>query len=296
MGAPRERWFRLAAVALLGAFLAGAGYFLQVRDSRLRSAPAPEPAWRSADRSAAFLEQQIRPLAAGDSTRSRHALARLQACTILPATNDSLRLRLIRSLNSGHEFDSEILLTRQAVKNGYDLELNRMREAKEPAGLRIAVRAGAVEAVSQGAGTPPIWGAWTGATQLPLALGDLQMGEVLELCRAVAGGEVQALGYLDGMGAQPQLLLEANLAPPRGGSSSENPAAGARAIAYVDSATCALRSVRVLDEKGFVVRVYDGLIWQTLDSGARLSQVRVTSMPSNSHTLLHRIAARGMTP
>lgn len=75
------------------------------------------------------------------------------------------------------------------------------------------------------------------------------------LCRAVTGGEVKALGGLGGMGAQPQLLLEASLAPAPHGSSSQNAAAG-----------------------------------------ARLSQVRVTSMPSNSHTLLHRIAARGMTP
>jgi hypothetical protein len=99
------------------------------------------------------------------------------------------------------------------------------------------------------------------------------------------------------MGARPQLVLEASLVSAEGGSSpsgehNENPATGQRAFAYVDSATCALRSVRVFDGKGYVVRVYDDLVWEMSNSSLRLSELRVTSMPSSSHTVFHRAVVR----
>jgi hypothetical protein len=294
MGARRGRRFFLGAITLLGAGLIAIAYVVQLRESQRRSAPAPEPAWRSADRSVAFLQHQLRPRATGDSIATARIVACVRASKPLDSTTDPLRVRMIRSLNSGHEFDSEIVLTCRAVETGQDLELNVTRGGQEPFRLRLQVRAGVIAAIQQAVASPSTWQPWTGARDLPLALGDLQVDEVLELCRAFAAGEFTPLGYLDGMGARPQLVLETKLAPrqrtsPESGEHIDTPAAGERALAYVDSATCDLRGVRVLDAKGYVVRVYENMVWEMSGSRPRLSELQVTSMPSSSHTVFHRV-------
>jgi hypothetical protein len=294
MGARRDRRFYLGATALLGAGLLAVALMLQIGESRRRAAPAPEPAWRSADRSATFFEHQLRPLAAGDSIVSQRVLARLRACNLLESTTDPIRMRMTRSLNSGHEFEAEIAMTCRAAETGQDIELNVTRGSQEPVRLRVELRSGAITAISQAVATPSAWQPWTGAQDLPLALGDLQVGEVLELCRAFAGSTFKPLGYLDGMGARPQLVLDTSLAAPertapQSVAHNETPSAGARALAYVDSATCDLRSVKVLDVKGYLVRVYDDLRWEMTDSRPRLSELQVTSMPNSSHTVFHGV-------
>ena len=296
MGARRDRRFYLRATALAGGSLLAIAFVLQRGESRRRSAPAPEPAWRSADRSAAFFEHQIRPLAAGDSIVPPRILAGLRACKLNESTFDPIRVRMTRSLNSGHEFEAEIVMTCRAVETGQNLELNVTRGDQEPVRLRVEVRAGAITAISQAVAQSSAWQPWTGAQDLPLALGDLQMGEVLELCRGFAGERFKPLGYLGGMGARPQFVLEMSLAPTgrtalRSREPAATPTAGERALAYVDSATCNLRSVKVLDVKGFVVRVYDDLVWEMSDSRPRLRELQVTSMPSSSHTVFHRVVA-----
>jgi len=296
MGARRDRRFYLGAITLLGAGLVAIAFGLQLRDSQRRSAAAPEPAWRSADRSAAFLERLLRPLAAGDSIVPPRVLAGLRACTLLESTADPIRVRMNRRLNSGHEFEAEIVLTCRTVATGQDLELNVTHGIQEPIRLRVEVRAGAITAISQAVANSTAWQLWTGAQDLPLALGDLQLAEVLQLCGAFAGGKFRPLGYLDGMGARPQLVLATSLVPAeratlRSGEPNDTPAAGERALAYVDSATCDLRSVRVLDVKGYLVRVYDNLVWETSNSRPRLSELQVISNPSNSHTVFHRVVA-----
>jgi len=293
MGVRRDRRFFLGSITLLGACLVAIAYVVQLRESQRRSAPAPEPAWRSAERSVAFLKHQLRPLAAGDSV----VPARLHNDKFLDLTTDSICVRMIRSLNTGHAFESEITVNCRVVESGQNIELNVTREGHEPVRLRLEVRAGAIAAIQQADAASSTWQPWNGAQDLPLAIGDLQVGEVLELCRAFAGGKFKPLGYLAGMGARPQLVLETSLAladstSPRSDPHNENPAAGERALAYVDSATCDVRSVRVFDAKGFVVRVYEDLVWETSDSRPRLSQLQVTSIPSNSHTMFHRVTVQ----
>lgn len=296
MAARWDRRFFLGATALLGAVLVGLALVLQMGDSRRRSAPPPEPPWRTADRSAAYLEKQLRPIALSDSAGVVRVLAALRELKFLECTGEPTTWHMTRSFNSGHEFESEIVLTCSAVAAGHDVELSATRAGKEPLQLRMAVRAGVITGVETGGGTPLVWQPWTGAEAFPLALGDLQVGEALQLGRACAGRSFKPLGYLNGMGARSQLVLETDLVPaaratPPAAEDRVPAAAGARALAYVDSATSELRSVRVLDAKGYLVCIYDGMAWAMAAPRSPLASLRVTGIPSSSHTQLRRVVA-----
>ena len=297
MAARWDRRLFLGATALLGATLLVAGLVLQAGDSRRRAAPPPEPAWRTTDRRAAYFEKQLRPVSAGDGVAVARVSGALRAVKFLDCTGDSIHMRMTRSLNSGHEFDSEMVWTCRAAEAGHEVEMDMTRGSQEPLRLRMMVRVGAIARVETGTGMPPVWQPWTAAQALPLALGDLPVSEVLELAHACTRDQFKMMGFLGGLGARPQAVLEASLAQTAQDSAStaaarvEKPAAGERALAYVDSATSELRSVRVFDAKGYLVRLYDGLVWTTTDSGARLSELQVTSVPNASHSVFHRLPA-----
>jgi len=280
----------LFGFTLLGAALLVIAAVLQSRETQRRSAPPPEPAWHSADRSAAYLLSQLQPLAAGDSATTRRALACLRACAFLDTATDSTFVRMTRTMNSGHEFDGAFEVRCRATATGQDLEFTLIREGHEPVRLGVEVRAGAVAVVHH---AEP----WKAAADLPLALGDLQIAEALALGQAFAAGALQPLGVLQGLGARSQIVFEVTgfmPAQPASAESSERDAGsatGARALVYVDAATCGLRSVRVLDTKGYVVRVYEDLTPTTENANARIAAFRVTSLPSSSHTVFRRVAS-----
>jgi len=292
MRARPGRGMLLGALSLLGAGLLAIASVMQVRESASRSAPKPEQAWRSADRSDAFLVNRLRRLSPADTTATQRVLARLQSCAFLDTT--SIQLHMTRRLNSGHEFDAEITVTHRAAEAGEDVELTVMRTGRDPVRLRAQLRSGEITGFEQAVTPASTWQPWTTEPGLPFAIGDLDLSECVALCRAFALGALEPLGYLCGMGAEPQLVLAANLG--RAEPADDSKAAAARretvgigALAYVDSATSRLRRVCVLDAKGYVVRIYEDLVWDTSRSRPRLSELHVASMPSSSQTVLRRV-------
>jgi hypothetical protein len=162
--------------------------------------------------------------------------------------------------------------------------------------LQVDVRGGAIAAVRQTDAATAAGQAWSDARGLPVAFGDLPLEEAVALAHAFAHGAWRPLGRVDALGAEPQLVLESalKLAPDLepGGAGTPAPAGadtagatGTRAWAYVDAATAALRSVRVLDAADFVVRTYEDLMWASAVSPRRLASFRVTSNAHASHTL-----------
>lgn len=285
----------LIGITLVGAVLLAIAAVWQSRETQRRAAGSPAPAWRSADRSVTYLEAQIRAFAPSDSAGWRRAVACLQALDLLPSgTSDPARARMTRTMNSGHAFDAEISVTRRTAAPQLELEFELTRPGQAQLRLRLDVRAGTIAAVRQADAASSSWQPWNGAPELPLSLGDLPVAEVLALAHAFGSGRLRPVGAVETLGAQPQLVLETmdfESAPgtePAAGDPT-NDTAGARAWAYVDAATCALRSVRVFDSKGFVVRMYEDLGWVESGARMRLSQLRVTSMPNNSHTVFRHL-------
>jgi hypothetical protein len=282
----------LLGFTLLGAALVAIAAVLQSRDSQRRAAAPPAPAWHSADRTAAYLQSQLEPLAAGDSASTRRALAGLRACQFLDTTPGSATLHMTRSMDSGHEFDAVIGVNSRPAATGQDLEFALLREDQEPIRLRVEVRAGAVAAVHHAGRDATAWEPWNMAADLPLALGDLQIAEALALGHAFAAGTLQPLGVLRGLGARPQIVFETTrFAAAETGEKDAGNAAAARALVYVDLSLGRLRSVRVLDADGYVVRVYEDLTPVAADAMTRIAAFRVTSRPSSSHTVFRRVAS-----
>jgi len=286
---PGRRRF-LVSIALLGTALIAIAAVLQWRDSKQRAVPAPEAAWRTADRNAAILERSLRPLTAGDSLALSRILATRRQFDFFGPPSTPVFFHLRRGLDSGLEFDAEIALRLRSVDSGRDIEIDVAPVNRDPVRFRIEVRGGAIAAMQQAAAdsTAP-WQPWTGARDLPLAVGDLPVAEVLELAAQWMGTDLEPLGFLAGMGARPQYVFEMRLsalahAPIADAATS---AVGSRALVYVDSATCEPRCVRVLDVRGYVVRIYEDPIWSE-GAVSRLVQFRVTALSSSSHSVFRR--------
>lgn len=288
-----SRRFLLVATTLVGAGLLAIAGVLQQREAQRAAAPLPEPAWRSADRSAAFLRNQLRPFAAADSAALARVAGHLHGCRFLDPATDPIHFHMTRALNSGHEFEAEVVLARRALPEGQQLELRVRRGNGAALHLRVGLQDGAIVAVEQATDSAATWRPWTGRQDLPLALGDLQLDEVLELGRAFDRGALVPVGRLEGLGSQPQFVLEASLdttavlsGSPAG--STPSPAVGAAALVYVDAQTGQVRSVRILDAKGYVVRVYEDLVWDPSGPQPFLAALQVTSIAGSSRTLFRR--------
>jgi hypothetical protein len=57
---------------------------------------------------------------------------------------------------------------------------------------------------------------------------------------------------------------------------------------YVDAQSGQVRSVRILDAAGYVVRQYEDLVWEMAGSGSRLAAFQVMSIAASSHTQFRR--------
>jgi hypothetical protein len=262
----------LLVLTVLGAGLLATAWVLDRRTSRQRPVPPMQPAWRTAERSVTFLQHQLRPLATSDSIATRRAVARLRDARVLDFGRDTLRVRLIRRLNSGHEFESDVLLVPHAGATGHAVEVQVTRRHQPPIQFQFELREGEVAS--------PLAG------EALFAFGDLPIEEAIELRRSLEGGRFEPLGMLAGLKAEPQLILAATLGATADSSSTST--RGRSAFAYVDSASCELRGVWVFDAQGYVVRVYDHLVWDATRS--RLAALEVSSNPNGSRTVLRSVS------
>jgi hypothetical protein len=285
----RDRRFFFAVMVLCGGALLGLAFLVQQRDRERREAPGPEPTWHAAEHNADFFKSRLRPLVPSDSALVARIRARLrQTGPVFPAV-DSLHLHVTRTLNSGEIFASENVLAWRPTQEGRELTWVVERNGRARARLRVRIRNGRLGIIEQETpGAPGSWQAWTEGADVPLALGDLPIGEVLALHRELMVDGLRPLGIAAELGATPQLVCESILVPTS--AATTKPAIEAvRALAYIDSASASIQRIRVFDPGGYELRAYEDFEWE---SGVRgtpdLLGLRVTSMPSNSHTLLRR--------
>jgi hypothetical protein len=194
----------------------------------------------------------------------------------------AVRCTLRRTLVNGFEFECELRgsLSLDSDSEGpKTIDLAVAPEHKPPWSLRAALDddgQATVDFVSSNGET---------STQLPedlsVGLGDLQIGELLALWRAIASRKPRPIGIVSDLGSHELLVFEVpfSTAVPRRVAPALQTAG---ALVHVDRETFELRSIRMLNSEEMVIRRYEDFSWAGPESALHF---RVTSFPDGSHSL-----------
>lgn len=280
----------LAAITLLGGCLLALAYFLDARERAARTAPPPEATWRTPEQHVSRLEALLRPMAAGDSAFDRRMRTALRTMRFLPPDGDSLLLRMTRTVEGRPVLEARVAIACSAGASGPVLVLAAHPDGRDAMQLRIDGRDGVVQSMRRATGAT--WTAWTPAAGLPLAIGDLQIEEAFQVFRAVR----DSIALLGVTAPRPDgrteivvaTRLEA-LAVPTRPATAAGPAAGRRALAFLDAESGLPRHIEILDAKDYVVRTFDEFAWETRHGSLHLVALRATSIPSRSDTRFRRL-------
>ncbi len=245
----------------------------------------PAPAWHAQAPTRATFEASIEP--ASDAPLQelfvRAGLAR--AKQLLESSSGSVRARMTRVLDRGETYRSELELSFERRADDVFVELGVERDVTEPfaykarlEGLQIVEATLVSDAGEQSIGF---------AGDVPIALGDMLVPDVLALTEAIRNDAVETVGVLAALNSDPLLVLRAELAEE--GEVAADPSApddhrAVRALLYVDKTRFVPQAVRVFDRNDRLVRVYEGFTFREADSLLALSGLRVASLPNGSHT------------
>jgi hypothetical protein len=221
------------------------------------------------------------------------------------------RMRTVRVLATGHEFDSDVALSYEQERPGLArASLDVHPFGGKPATYSWLVVPGRKDGETQflvppGAQPRPL----LESSRIPISIGDLRVRDMTAIYRAVRRRDVQALGWVAEPGSRRLLALEALLRPdssslglPDGEMvpAADSADANERAIFYVEEPDLTLHSVRVFDGSQKMVRAYEDFLYETVRKSPRIKRFRATSFVDGSHTVFDvqssSVAYRGTAP
>lgn len=205
------------------------------------------------------------------------------------AAGFSARLRMARVLRSGHEFDSRLAVETRRTAGKTELRLDVERPGSSSATYLGEVRQGRLEGLRQARpGVPGVFSELPLDANLPIGLGDLQIGDVLALVSGLRDGTWSPLGELDTFNAVRLLVLDLDFgaAGRRAGPESFH-GYGASALVYLDAERLVPRTIRVFDAGGRLVRTYTAFDFETSGPRPVLRSFRASSVLSESDTTFY---------
>ncbi len=294
----------LAGLIGLGLGLLLSPFFQPSTLSLGRQVPAgpPEPAWATVAPERDFFRAQLTKIPLDESTDA--LLARLDRAAAGLLSSEKLELKarasLRRVLASGHEFDSQVSFDAEGQGASGRIRVEVQRAGASPAAFLAEFREGTLVDLSE---LSPESGSTLrkieAAAELPIGVGDLQLGDAIGLWAALESGVFEPVGRLEGAASVEMVVVEASFptsaGPGPAGAAGDFGAQGASALIYLDAADLCVRQLRIFDAKDRLVRVYRDFVYDGREGERALGGFGVRSLPNDS-TSLFRIEASTASP
>lgn len=291
-------WFSWAAST--GLVLAGVALLVSSWwRPKTSAAPEPRPAEKrepAAPKKAFFVKLLTPADAAAMSGDEAAAFARREAESYRRVFQANGAWTMRRVLARGFEFDSDLSLTYSREGDLYTSRLAVTRKGEPVVTYRVSGNQEKVTRVEMAQGKRQGFQEINLSSEVPIAIGDLQVRDAAGLYAAAAAGRVRVLGDLDTLNASRMRVYEALFEPsPEAGEREKAPALrvagnGASALVYLDAASLLPRTLRIFDAGSRLVRVYSGLEYDTSGPEPSLLRAQVTNVQTDSVTFLRREA------
>ena len=206
---------------------------------------------------------------------------------------------LVRALRTGHVFASRITLSYERSAEHEEASLVVVRRDADPVTFSVTLEDGQLASIGAEPGVSEgsrdvlaipvdVAQALAGGQLPPIGIGDLILQDLVILSNALREADGSLLGVLDGLGADPQLVIETPPSSddgPAGDGASSDPNLAASALVYLEPASFKLKAVRVFNRADRLVRVYADFVYPDAADQPGAAGFQVRSIVTGSHSV-----------